>query len=35
MLKTLVTLLVAAAALSGCVVYPGHLAYYRAPVVVY
>jgi hypothetical protein len=35
MIKTLVAITLAAATLSGCVVYPAHTAYYRPPVVVY
>jgi hypothetical protein len=35
MLKSIIAALVAAAALSACVVYPAHPAYYRGPVVVY
>ena len=35
MLKTLIAIAVAVAALSACVVYPARPAYYRAPVVVY
>jgi hypothetical protein len=35
MLKTLIATALAAATLSGCIVYPAHTAYYRPPVFVY
>jgi hypothetical protein len=35
MLKTIIAVVLATVALSACVVYPAHPAYYRAPAVVY